>query len=193
MSGEWVDGLYGFLWAALAVLAALLLVVLTLAGWALTLLGLPGNWLMLGLAAVYAWLIPDSWRADIGMRWIVALLVLAALGELLEFAAGAVGTQRAGGSRRSAIGALVGSLIGGVFGATVALPIPVIGPIVGALLFGGVGAAVGAVAGELSVGSKSEDSWRVGWGAFWGRLLGTGAKTLVGAVMVAAVIVALFV
>jgi hypothetical protein len=157
----------------------------------LTLLGLPGNWIVLLLAALYAWVIPNTWRCDIGPKWVIALVVLAVIGEAVEFLAGALGTQQAGGSRRSAIGALVGSMVGGIVGATVALPVPLIGPVIGALVVGGVGAAIGAVVGELSAGGQANRSWQIGQAAFWGRLLGTGGKTLVGAVMVAAVVVAL--
>ena len=177
----------------LAILAAVMLVIFVVACWALTVVGLPGNWLNAVLVACYAWLIPDTWRVDIGWKWIVACFALAAVGEAVEFAAGAVGTSRAGGSRRSAVGALVGSLVGGLGGAFVALPVPVIGPLVGAIFFGGVGAAVGAAVAEKSAGADAERSIRVGQGAFWGRLAGTGAKTLIGAVLVAAVLVALVV
>ena len=193
MSPEAWENVYALMWAAAAVLAAGLLVTLAVTSWLLNLVGLPGNWIVLALAALYAWLIPASWRGDFGWRWLVALAVLATVGELLEFLASALGTQHAGGSRRSAVGALIGSMIGGIVGATVALPIPVVGPVIGALLMGGIGAAVGAVVGELSAGGESRRSWEIGHAAFWGRLLGTGAKTLMGAVMVALLVVALIV
>ena len=181
------------MWTALALLAVTLLICVALFSWVLTLLGLPGNWLIVAACGLYAGLIPASWRFELGWPWVLGLLALAAVGEALEFLAGAVGTQRAGGSRRSAVGALVGSLVGGIGGAVFALPIPVIGPLLGAILFGGVGAAVGALLAELSGGSHASKSWRVGWAAFWGRLIGTGAKTLVGCVMVAALVAALLI
>ena len=119
------------------------------------------------------------------------MVVLAALGELLEFLAGALGVTKAGGSRRGAILALVGSLAGGIVGLFVGLPIPVVGPIVGAMLLAGAGAFAGAVLGEQWKGRSFDDSWRIGKAAFWGRLLGTVVKTAIGAVMVGATIVAL--
>jgi uncharacterized protein YqgC (DUF456 family) len=121
---------------------------------------------------------------------LLALLVLAALGELVEFAAGAVGAAKAGGSRRGAALALVGSLMGGLFGLFVALPVPLVGPIIGALLFGGLGALGGAVLGEQWKGRDLDESLRIGHAAFWGRLFGTLGKVLAGAVMIAVLLVA---
>ena len=146
----------------LSILAAVVLAVLVVAFWGLTVLGLPGNWINAILVAGYGWLIPDNWRVDVGWPWIVACFALAAVGEAIEFVAGAVGTSRAGGSRRSAAGAIVGSLVGGIGGAFVALPIPIAGPLVGAILFGGVGAAVGAAVAEKWNGSHitGDDSCR---------------------------------
>ena len=51
---------------------------------------------------------------------------LAVLGEVLEFALGAAGSRRAGGSSRAAALAIVGSLVGGVTGT--ALPVPMSAP-----------------------------------------------------------------
>ena len=147
---------------SLAIVAAVCLLVCLAIGWILTLVGLPGNWVIVAAAALYAWIIPHTWRLDVGWRWVIAVALLAAIGELLESLAGAFGTQRAGGSRRAALGALIGSMIGGISGAFVALPVPLVGPLVGAILFGGVGAALGAVVAELSGGSEVATSWRVG-------------------------------
>jgi len=111
-------------------LLALLLIVLLVAGWMLTLVGLPGNWLMVGTTAVYAWLVPAQSRAAIGWKVVAAMLVLAVLGEVVELLAGALGAARAGGSRRGAALALVGSLAGALVGAVVGLPIPLVGSLV---------------------------------------------------------------
>ena len=84
-------------------------------------------------------------------------------------------------------------MVGGIVGIAVTLPIPILGPLIGAIMLGGAGAAVGAFLGEMSKGADADKTVKVSWGAFWGRLLGTGAKTLVGCVMVASVVVALMV
>ncbi|MFV1968299.1 MAG: DUF456 family protein [Pirellulaceae bacterium] len=174
------------LWAVLLILAAI-------AMWSLNFIGLPGNWLVLASAASYAYLIPDETRTGISWWTVGGLLGLALLGEIIEFAAGALGAIQAGASRRGAAMALGGSLVGGVFGLFVALPIPVVGPVVGALLFASLGALGGAVLGEQWKGKDLDESIRIGHAAFWGRLFGTLGKALVGALMIALLLVALIV
>jgi uncharacterized protein YqgC (DUF456 family) len=177
----------------MSVVGAILLLLVALILWALNFLSLPGNWLVLLAAGIYAYFIPSEMRTDVSWWALSALLVLAVLGELIEFAAGAVGTAKAGGSRRGAALAVVGSLMGGIFGLFVALPIPLVGPILGALLFGGLGALGGAVLGEQWKGKDLDESLRIGQAAFWGRLFGTLGKVLAGAVMLAVLLVAFFV
>ena len=163
-----------FVWAPLFVLAVLVF-------WSLNLLGLPGNWMIVAATVLYAWLTPGPGSG--GPRWTAVAIVtgLAAVGEVVEFGASATGVKRAGGSRRGAVLALIGSVVGAMTGLFVGVPIPVIGPVIAALLFAGLGALLGATLGELSAGRSFEDSWKVGRAAFGGRLLGTLAKTLVGA------------
>lgn len=169
-------------------LFALLLIIVLLVFWLLTLFNLPGNWLMVIAAAVYAYCIPaDSW-ASIGGRTVIVLLVLATLGEILELLAGAAGTAQAGGSRRGVVFALIGSILGGIFGALIGLPIPLFGSLFAALLFAAIGAMLGAMLGEISAGRSFIASWRIGKAAFQGRLAGTLAKMLIGALMVVSVI-----
>lgn len=167
------------------------MIVVLLFAWVLTILGLPGNWLMVVVTAIYAWLTPADSSAALGWKTIVALLILAALGELLELLAGALGTARAGGSRRGAVLALLGSLLGGFFGLLVGVPLPLIGSLVGAVLFAGLGALAGALVGESWTGRDLAASWRIAKRAFVGRLLGTLGKVTIGGLMVLVVIVAL--
>ena len=175
----------------MAILFALLLILIVLACWLLTLLGLPGNWLMVAATAIYAYMVPAVSHAALGWKVVVALLVLAAVGEIVELVAGAMGVARAGGSRRGAVLALVGSITGGILGVFIGLPLPLIGPIVAAVLFAGLGAMAGAMLGEVSTGRELGKSWRIARLAFWGRLAGTLGKMLLGAVMVAVVVAAL--
>jgi uncharacterized protein len=175
----------------MAIFFALLLILVLLICWLLTLLGLPGNWLMVAATALYAYLTPGSSSAALGWKTVLALVILAALGEIVEFVAGAMGVTRAGGSRRGAVLALAGSLVGGILGVFIGVPIPLIGSVVAAVLFAGLGAMAGAILGETSAGRDMGTSWRVGKLAFWGRLAGTLGKMVLGAVMVAAVMAAL--
>ncbi len=62
---------------------------LTLAiGWVLTLVGMPGNWLIVAGTAIYAYLVPDDSRLGIGWQVVAVLAGLAALGEIVEVVAG---------------------------------------------------------------------------------------------------------
>jgi uncharacterized protein len=170
-----------------------LLVVVLLVGWLLTLLSLPGNWLMVAATAVHAYFVPPDSRAAIDWKVVVAILIMAILGEVVELVAGAAGTAKAGGSRRGVLLALAGSVLGSILGLFAGLPIPVVGSVIAALLFAGLGALAGAVLGEMSVGRNLDASWRIGKAAFRGRLAGTLAKTAVGSAIVLVVVVALLV
>ncbi len=158
-------------------------------GWTLTLIGMPGNWLMVCAAAIYAWIGPNSGILQIGWPAVLFLAALAAVGELAELATSVWGARRAGGSRRAAIFSLFGSMGGAVVGVMLGLPIPLLGPPIAALLGGALGALIGAAAAEHSLGEAPGQSLRVGHAAFWGRILGTGAKTLAGTAIAATLIV----
>ena len=174
-------------------LFALLLLLVLLACWAVTLVGAPGNWLMVAFAAVYAWLMPGGASTAIGWKTIAAVAVLAALGELVELLAGAAETARAGGTRRGAMLALLGALGGGVVGLLVGIPVPLIGSAIAALLFAALGAMTGAILGEVWAGRKLGASWHVGRAAFRGRLVGTLGKMILGAAIFAVVVIAMIV
>lgn len=158
-------------------LLATLLVVLNAFWLGLVVVGLPGTWLMVITTLLFAW-----WQgsgeavAVFALPTLIGMVVLAVVGEILEFAAGVVGSHRAGGSRGGAIGALVGGLLGGI-AATFVIPIPVVGSLIGAC----AGAFLGALLMELKGGRGLSDSFRSGMGAGKGRLLGTVAKIGVGA------------
>ncbi len=184
---------FGWLGPTGAVLAAILLVVFCIVAWGLNLITLPGNWISVAAMALYAWLGPSEGRIAIGATTLAAAFLFALLGEIIEFAAGAMGAQKAGASRRSTLLAVVGSMAGALIGAFVGIPIPVVGPILAAILFGGVGATAGAIYGEWTDGRSWRESWSVGHAAFWGRTFGTLGKFAAGlAVVLAALIGVLF-
>lgn len=170
--------------------AVLLLAVVGLA-WVATLFGLPGNWLMVLATGLYAVLIPADSPVVIGWTVVVVLAVLALVGEVVEFVAGALEVARGGGSKRGAALALAGSIVGGIVGLFVGLPIPVLGSVLAAILFASLGALAGAMLGERWRGRSWRESWHIGKAAFRGRLFGTLAKAAVGLVMIGVVAVAL--
>ena len=168
-------------------------IVAVLGVWSLNLIGMPGNWLIILVTFLYAAVMPADSRLDIGAGAFVGLVVLAGIGEAVEFLASALGASQAGGSKRGAALAMVGSLMGGFAGIFlgIGVPIPLIGPVIGALLFASIGALGGAILGEQWKGRDLDQSIRVGNAAFWGRLVGTVGKILLGAYMIMLVIIAL--
>jgi hypothetical protein len=163
-------------------------VVMVLA-WALTLFGFPGNWIMVGVAALFAYEFPAETLSGISWPVVGVLVAFALLGELLEFAAGASGMAK-GGSKRGALLAIVGSFVGSLGGAFVGLPLPIIGSFVGVILFASLGAMVGALLGEVWKGNEIVKSFEIGKAAFWGRLFGALAKIIAGSIILGVAIAA---
>jgi uncharacterized protein YqgC (DUF456 family) len=137
-------------------------------------IGLPGPWLLIALA-VGIELSDHLWSGElhpVTFGWWVlgTCLALAALGELLEFLAGALGAKRGGSSRRGMFWAVVGGIVGGIVGAPFGL---VIGAFVGAA----IGTFAGAVLGELGTpGRRFRETLRPATSASIGRILGTLSK-----------------
>lgn len=160
----------------LALLVAVLFSLLGLVCVFLVVLGLPGTWIMIALAAVIEWV--DQWYLStdpprtFGLSILLICLVLAGIGEVLEFFAGMLGAKQAGSTGRGMAGALIGGLVGGILG--VGIPIPVLGPLIGAI----VGTFGGALVGELThpEAKRLRESLGPATGATVGRVLGTLAK-----------------
>lgn len=163
---------------------AALLVLACCVFWMTNLIAMPGNWICVLLVAIYAWVGPTQGRLAIGLGVVLSCFLLALLGEIVEFAAAAVGAQRAGASRKSTLYSIAGSVCGAVAGALIGIPIPFFGPVIAAILFGGLGAAAGAMYGEWNDGRPWKENWTVGHATFWGRLFGTLGKVIAGLVIV---------
>lgn len=155
-------------------MAYALLVVAQVLGLLLIPFGLPGTWVqVLGLVGFAA--LTDF--TVVGAVPIVAVLVLAVVGEVVEFVLGGRYARKYGGSRRSAWGAILGGLVG----AFVGVPIFLVGSVVGAF----VGAFAGAALLELTRAPDARAALRVGWGAFVGRMVATAAKSAIGVAIAA--------
>ena len=142
--------------------------------------GAPGNWIMLGVASFYAYLMPSSSPYDLGLIVIGIVLLLSIIGEILEFFTGAISTKKAGGTKRGMWFSVIGSIIGSFAGIFVGIPIPIIGSLIAALVFSGVGALLGAYYGEKVEGKDSKEAWKVGAFSFTGRILGSLFKVICG-------------
>lgn len=163
---------------------AVLLVLGSLLAWFLTVLQLPGNWLIVLLTALAAWLMPDEQRFDIGWLTVGIVFGLAVIGEVLELAAGAVAAQKHGASRRAVCLALVGGVVGAISGAGGGSVVPVLGTLFGVLAGGASGAFLGAYLGETWKGRSEPHAIAVGRAVAIGRTLGVLGKMTVGVVMV---------
>ncbi len=175
----------------MSILIVLLFLLVLVAAWAMILLGLPGTWVMLLAAVVYAFLAPVQAPLTLGWPALIVLALLAALGEIIELVAGMAGASGAGASRRGMMGALAGSLLGAFGGLLLGLPIPLIGSALAAILFASLGALTGAIVAEHSGGRTWRELWPIGKAAFWGRMLGTLSKAAVGLAMLAVTVLAL--
>ena len=171
-------------WIQLAV--GVVLVLSAIGCWISNAFMLPGNWLIVGLAALFAWLLPvEEYGRGFGWITVAVLVLIAAAGEAIEFAVGAAGAAKQGASRRAVLLSMVGAIIGSVAGAAVGIPIPIVGPLVAAVGGGAAGAFGGAYLGEVWKGKLHSDRTRVSSGALMGRLFGTVGKLAADAVMVA--------
>ena len=182
---EWLPFSLNVLFAAFG-LACLLLVVV----------GLPGNWLLLGVAVLVE--LVDGWVlrregpgavSTFGWNTLLLSAGLAAIGEAIEFVSSAAGARLGGSTRRGVWGALAGGLLGAIL-FTGMLPIPLVGTLFGALAGTFLGAWIGEVSGPDA--RSRTDTLRAAWAAVFGHVAGILAKLAVGAVVWVLLLRALF-
>lgn len=135
--------------------------------------GLPANWILLGLALVYALV---TGLAPLGWWTLLVLLALAAAAEALEFFVGVGYTAKRGATRWGVGGAFVGGIAGALGCATL---VPPLGALLGAFL----GAFLGAVALEYIAWQRLDIALRSGRAAFFGKVFGALIKTMFGFAM----------
>jgi len=164
------------------ILGILLLGLVCLGALASLIFGLPGTFVIVGAAMVYAW---ATGFAAVHWSTIAWLALLAILGEGIEFLAGAAGATRERPSRRVTIWTLLAGFIGGIIGTPFMFGI---GSLVGAL----VGAFVGASLAVASEGGSTGSALATGWAALRGRLLGFILKTAMAVLMLVVLATAIF-
>lgn len=141
----------------------------------LNIFGLPANWFILGLAAL--WKFANPFDTQLGYFYWAIMFGLAILGEVLETALQLVKARKYGSSSSGAFAGMIGAIIGAI---------------VMAPLFWGIGAFAGALAGawtgcfcmELLKGRRSHEALNAAFGTMLGRLLGTVLKIAVGTIMI---------
>jgi uncharacterized protein YqgC (DUF456 family) len=141
-------------------------------------LGLPGMWLMIGIAALVQMF--GGAAPHFGWTLLGVCLGIGVVAEVVEAVAGAAGAKYGGATRRGMVGAFAGGIIGAIF-FTGLLPIPIVGTLVGGL----VGAFVGAWIGEASAVQQRDpqQKFRAALGAAAGKLAGTFGKLAAGVVI----------
>jgi uncharacterized protein YqgC (DUF456 family) len=167
-----------YLWLTILILLNALCLVLVI-------FGIPGNWLMVILTCLFAW-----WQRDAGVfsgGTLIAIAVLALMGELIEFLAGTIGAKRSGASWQGSLAAIFGAMLGALVG-TLAIPIPLVGTLVGASI--GAGLTVWVI--ETFRGQSAEHSLRRAFHAGLGQILGTSSKMAIGVVIWLVITVAAF-
>ena len=137
-------------------------------------LGLPGTFLILGAAIVYAWLTGFNAVTWTTIGWLTALSLV---GETLEFLSGTIGER----GRRPSTRTMIWTVLGGVIGGIIAAPFLFgIGSLFGAL----AGAFAGAALAVRSEGADSRTALRTGFVAMRGRLLGFILKLAIAVLMI---------
>ncbi len=169
--GEW-------LWYGLEVAGWSAFGLAIFAGVVLNLVGLFGNWIILG-AVTAAYVL--SGFEYFGWGALIALTAMALVGEVLEMLAAGVGAARFGGGKGSITAALVGCLAGAMLGTTFIF-IPILGTLIGAC----AGAFLCAALYENLMRKKNMgEAMYVGMGAALGKIGGLLLKSFVGFAMLA--------
>lgn len=169
------------------------LIVVSVAAWIASFYRWPGNWIVLSLAAVSAYFLPQN-SSQLGLTWTtVAILASVAMGgELIEYFAGRSAGQAGGVHRRSLVIAMVGGISGALIGSTLTLPIPIVGASLSLLVGVLIGVASGAYLGEVLYSDRTGLARFSVRKAVVTRLLGTIGKLIAGLTMVAILASAVF-
>lgn len=162
------------MWATLGdVTGLLVLLVCGVVGILLTVIQLPGIWLIVVAAAGYAWL---AGPGELPWAIVAVVAAIAALAEMVEFASSAVMARRGGASRRAAWYGLAGGMLGALL---LSVPIPIIGTIAGAV----IGCFAAAFVAEMQEGRTLQAGARSGAYAAAGRALGSMLKLMAAVVI----------
>ena len=113
----------------MSIFPTILIALLCIAGIILSCLSISGTWLVVVATAIAAFLRPNAFP---NLWLVVIFIVLSALVEVAETLSGIVGAQMHGGSKLSALAALIGGLAGMLLGTTI--PIPILGNMFGLVI-----------------------------------------------------------
>ncbi len=150
-----------------------IMVVMLIAGMALTLVGLPGNLFILLVAVVCGW---QEGFSHLNYAWLLMLAGMWLSGEVLEFLAGIRSVKKERASWWAMVAAFVGAIAGGIVGTSI---LPIIGSIIGAML-GGFATSYYV---EYIYSKDKIKAWQVAKGVAKGQILGIMIKFFVAIAM----------
>jgi len=165
----------------ITIIAAVVVILICIAGLVINLLGMPGTWVVFGAAILYNLIRGWGW---ISTPLIVILLIIAIAGEIIEYYIGAKAVKKHGASNYG----VAGAVIGGIVGAIVGVPVFIIGSLLGLL----AGALLGAFLAEMIVKKDAKKAWKAGLGAFKGKVGAILAKELLAVLMFVLILIAIF-
>jgi uncharacterized protein YqgC (DUF456 family) len=156
----------------------ILLIIVLLCSVSLTMIGLPGNFLIFLTALGYGY-----WEGfkHFSASFILVLLAALVVGETVEFVAGALGARRQKASGWTMTAAVLGAIMGAVIGTFI---VPFIGSFLGAM-GGAFAASYGA---EYLITRDADQAKRVAQSVMVGQIVGMIVKFALGIGMVAAII-----
>lgn len=146
----------------------ILFLLLSLAGFALTILGIGGTFVVLAGALLYNLI---TWSFQITLTTLIIVAVLAVLGEILEWFVTFVSSKKKGVSGWGIFGTIVGAIVGGILFSPL---FPILGSVAGII----VGAAAGAFIFELIRKQDFRKAWKAAKAALLGRVFVSATKTL---------------
>lgn len=167
---------------ALEIIGLVFFFIVIAAGMIIIPFSLPGCWLILADAIVYALITKFE---QMGLWWLILLLVVASLAELMELFAGIYGTKYYGASRRGIAGAIIGAIVGAILMSPMLF---IIGAVIGAF----IGAFLGAALFEYATDRDHRRALRAGMGAFLGKMGGILAKEIAAVAMLGIIIYVIF-
>ena len=142
----------------------------------LNIFGLPANWILLGLVAL--WKAGHPAADNLGITFWIMMAGLAVTGEMLEWALQIVKAKRYGSSSSGTFAGMIGALAGAIFLAPLFFGL---GALIGAL----IGAWIGCFVVESLKGRPLNEAVNAALGAMVGRFLGTVCKCGIGGAMLA--------
>ena len=135
--------------------------------------GLPANWFIIAILALWDWLAPDS---SLSFNTLLIFTGMAFIGECIEFVLQAFGAQKYGASRSGNWGAILGAIAGALLGAPFLFGLGALAGAIG-------GAYLGCLGIELLNNRPLAEAKQAAWGAMLGKVLGMSLKIGIGIVL----------